>query len=74
MDARTSDVAATARSLRDAATMHKKAVRFHRKAARDCMQELRDVCEAHGIKLSIIKGGGENHGPENADGIIDGRA
>lgn len=68
MDARTGDVAYEARSLRDAATKHKKASRYHRRAARECMQKLRDICEAHRIKLSIIQGGGEHHGPEDAAG------
>ena len=74
MDASVRDVAITARSLREAATMHKKAIRHHRKAARECMQKLRDICEAHGIKLSIIQGGGENHGPQDIDGTDDGCA
>lgn len=35
------------------------------------MQKLRDICEAHGIKLSIIQGGGEHHGPEDTAGTDD---
>ena len=69
-----SDVAAKAWSLRDAVKSHKKAVRYHRRAARECMQKLREICEAHGIKLSIKEGGGEHHGPENVDGTDDGCA
>lgn len=65
-------VAHAARVLRETAQTHKKAVRYHRRAARDCMQKLREICEAHGIKLSITTGGGE-HGP-NAAGTDHGRA
>lgn len=65
-------VAHAARVLRETAQTHKKAVRYHRKAARDCMQKLREICEAHGIKLSIMTGG-EKHGP-NIDGTDDGCA
>lgn len=46
-------VAHAARALREAAQMHKKAGRYHRRAAKDCMQKLRDICEAHGIKFSV---------------------
>lgn len=61
-------VAHAARVLREAAQTHKKAIRYHRRAARECMQKLREICEAHGIRLSIMKGGGEQHGPEHAAG------
>jgi|CXWL01.1.fsa_nt_gi sugar phosphate isomerase/epimerase len=68
------DVAATARSLRDAAKKHKKASRFHRRAAKECMEKLREICEAHNIKLSIVQGGGEHHGPEDIARADDGSA
>lgn len=66
-------VAQAARVLRETAQTHKKAVRYHRKAARECMRKLRDICEAHGIKLSIKQGGGE-HGPQDTAGTGHGRA
>ena len=62
--------AKVARALSDV-KRHKKSVRYHRKALRDSMQKLRDICEAHGIKLSIIQGGGEHHGPEDTAGTDD---
>lgn len=60
-------------ALRELAQEHKKAMRYHRKALRDCMEKLRAICEAHNIKLSI-KGEGGNHGPQNATRTDDGRA
>ncbi len=62
--------AKVARALSDV-KKHKKSVRYHRKALRDSMQKLREICEAHNIKLSIIQGGGEHHGPENAARVDD---
>lgn len=68
-----SDAAETARSLREAARKHKKASRYHRRKSREYMQKLKVFLESCGIRLSIIEGGGKNHGPEDADGVDDGR-
>jgi hypothetical protein len=48
-----------AEALRAQVTMHKKAQRYHRRAAKDGMARLRKFCEEHGIKFSENpKGGG----------------
>lgn len=60
-------VARVARTLQDSNKEHKRAIRYHRKALKEGMEALRKICEEHGIKLSI-KGGGKQHGPEDAAG------
>ncbi|MDD5302032.1 MAG: hypothetical protein PHS14_02900 [Elusimicrobia bacterium] len=59
MDASSGEaVAHVAGALREQVQMHKKAGRYHRRAAKDSMEKLRKFCEAHGIKFSVKEKGG----------------
>lgn len=52
-----------AKTLRAEAVTHKRLSQFHRKKARECMEEFRIACERIGIPLiETNEGGGEIHG------------
>ncbi len=53
------------RLLLESVRFHKRAVRHHREMLRSCQEDiakLREICEQHGITLTI-QGEGMTHGP-----------
>lgn len=66
MTAEATALAKATQQVRDAARAHKRSSSFHRKQARALMEtfdELKAVCDAHGIKLEI-EAKGNFHGPQ----------